>query len=137
MVNQDQWNKKALDYIYEQREKAFFCTICGKKLFSHYQSTDDFIWKNYGKLMDLPEVQKGIYSFVMEKYTLSMYDGGLERHHTNYKKGITIPVCSSCHRRIHTTKDPKYTEYLPVDERPKNTSKIVYNIYDTGKMFNL
>ena len=129
MVNQDQWNQKAFDYIHEQREKALSCTICGKKLFTFDEHLDIFIKKNYRKLMNQPYIQKGIFRFVYDHYTFLMEDGSLHRHHTNYKKGITIPVCGTCHQKIHKTSDPKYTKYLPVDERPKNHKKIVYNMY--------
>jgi len=134
MVNQDQWNKKALDYIYEQREKALSCTICGKKLFTFDECLDEFVKKNHRKIMVSPELEKGIFYFVYNNYTYVIEDGSLHRHHTNYRKGITIPVCGFCHQKIHKSNDPKYTKYLPVDSRPKDHSKIVYNLYDTKNL---
>jgi len=129
MVNQVQWNKKAMKYILKQREKALSCTICKKKLFSHNQCIDEFIDKNYLKLITLIEVRRKIHGYIIENYEYHDSDGHLSRHHTNYKKGITIPVCDVCHGKIHHSKDHKFAKYLPVDERPKNNKKIVYNLY--------
>jgi len=38
-------------------------------------------------------------------------DGEVEtvQHHTNYEKAITVPVCRSCHAKIHTNRKTRRT----------------------------
>ena len=42
-------------------------------------------------------------------------------HHTSYKDDVTIPVCASCHIKIHRTDE--YPELLPECSRPYSLSK--------------
>jgi hypothetical protein len=42
-------------------------------------------------------------------------------HHTSYKGGITMTVCSSCHAKIHQSNE--WCEYTPVDSRSKQHPK--------------
>ncbi|AKB85411.1 hypothetical protein [Methanococcoides methylutens] len=45
------------------------------------------------------------------------------KHHTSYKKDITIDVCRICHAKIHHSNVPNFTIYQPDDDRPHTKPK--------------
>ena len=135
MVNQIQWKKKALAHVLSQRKKALVCTVCKMRLFNFDNCINEYVKCNFNKWnLDLT-VSREICLFVFDNYPFHGQDKMiLVRHHTNYKKGITIPVCDICHQKIHKSNDSRFIKYLPVDERPKDIKKIVYNLYDVDKL---
>jgi len=75
-----------------------FCEICKKRIINpwHYEKVRDLLGD------DLATISTA--------------------HHISYKEDITIIVCSSCHAKIHHSKDPKYTKYQPELKRPEKKS---------------
>jgi len=91
--------KKLAQYINSQP----FCTVCNKRIIESYQD---------GEIKELLNEE------LSKNYTL---------HHTSYENDQTIPVCSSCHSKIHHSNKPSLKKYLPESKRPKKES----NYYTT------
>lgn len=131
-LNNSETKKSVFDSIYaaiiDKRETAPNCIVCGIKLFDGTWELDMYIHDNH--IYDLyPESIKSIYYMFYEQYPHLNKDGHICRHHTNYKKNIQVPVCDSCHIKIHSGKYPEMNKWLPVDKKPKNQGKFKTNMY--------
>lgn len=75
-----------------------FCEICKKRIVKpeYYEKIKDILSEDLGKIET--------------------------EHHISYKDNETITVCSSCHGKIHHSKDLKYNKYRPDSKRPINKS---------------
>lgn len=119
---------KVWKYVMKQRDKAPVCTVCNAKLFDGNNELDNYFYKKYNVFRVTVEERKYIYYKFWEMYS-QFDDKSLSRHHVNYAKNIQIPVCRSCHSKIHNGSDPELQKYLPVDKRPKNQGSFDSNIY--------
>ena len=65
----------------------------------------------------------------LEKYCIddlkNFVFSSIEAHHTHYEKDIKIDICAKCHKKIHSSKNPEFDKYKPVDKREdaKKTKK--------------
>jgi len=117
-------SKNVLNHVLKEREKALECTVCNIKLFRYYEVADDYIMKLYLKKHIVNEMVYEIWQFFYQQYQYCSADHqGIVKHHLNYKEDISIPVCSSCHSKIHMSSDPVYDKWKPVDERPKKVEE--------------
>lgn len=121
--------KHVLQHYIEERNKAIHCTICDKVLFS-YQKTII----GYMQLLECRDrkitwdmIHK-IYNYMHNNYPYRK-DGTLVRHHVNYKDDIQIPVCSTCHNKIHNRNEPEWNKWKPIDEKPKNQGVFETKLY--------
>lgn len=42
----------------------------------------------------------------------------VDEHHVSYSHDVTVPLCRSCHQKVHGNKD---SPYHPIDTPPKST----------------
>jgi len=122
--------KKVLEHFIKERNKAVHCTICDKVLFSYQKTIIRYVY--------LLEVQHRkitwdmipkIYNYMYENYPYRK-DGDVYRHHISYKDDIQIPVCSTCHGKIHNiVGDPFWDKWKPIDKKPKNISNFKTKLY--------
>jgi len=117
-----------LEHLIEKRNSSPTCELCGVVGFDMHGYLFNYLFSLEVKQKIHRTIYDTIYKFVYEHYPYNDYSV-LARHHVNYKKGICIIVCSSCHSKIHNSPDPKYQEYKPVDKRPKDLNEIKYNVY--------
>ena len=106
---------KAMSHILHCRQFSPDCTICSKKLFDYMQCLDEYFYGGRPRLNR--ELIDKIYRIVFENYQFTKEDASLNKHHVSYEKNITIPVCVQCHKKIHSSSDPKYRKYYPVDKK--------------------
>jgi len=124
----DEACKHVLQHYIEERNKAVHCTICDKVLFSYEKTIiryvnmlevkDEITWDMTGR----------IYTYMHYNYPYKK-DGTLHRHHVNYKKDIQIPVCSTCHHKIHNRSEPEWVKWKPVDEKPSKQGCFETKLY--------
>ena len=120
--------KHVLQHYIEERNKAIHCIICDKVLFSYEKTIikyvnmlevkDEIRWDMIGR----------IYTYMHYNYPYRT-DGTLHRHHINYKKDIQIPVCATCHHKIHNRNEPEWNKWKPVDEKPKDQGNFDTSLY--------
>ena len=120
--------EKAWNYVMKKREKALRCTICNIVLFDGINELDYFFYNKRNIFNVSKEELQLIYNMFWDRYP-SNKESSLTRHHVNYSKNIQIPVCKSCHRKIHSGKFPELNKYLPVDKKPKNHGNFETNMY--------
>lgn len=117
--------RKVLDMLVSERNKAPHCVICDKVLYQYEKNI-------YGLLYLLEvrdrkitnDIYPNIIHYVYENYPFKN-DGSLHRHHVNYKLNIQIPVCGTCHNKIHNRKkDPVYAIWSPVDKKGRKNKNI-------------
>jgi len=131
--------KNVVNHVIKKREKAPNCTICGVKLFNFYDLVSDYTFHlEYRKCIHR-ELGPQIWEFFYQHYPFWDKDKQSKvKHHVDYKKDISIFVCTSCHSKIHTSSDPKYTKWKPVDKRPKKDQhKLGRNVYKPIKNITL
>lgn len=120
--------EKAWNYVMNKREKAPICSICKARLFDGFEALDDYFYNKRNIYKTTQEEMKLIYDEFFRLYPYQE-EKTLSRHHVNYAKNIQIPVCKSCHSRIHGKADPDLHKYLPVDKKPKNQGGFDSNMY--------
>jgi succinate dehydrogenase/fumarate reductase-like Fe-S protein len=78
------------------------CEICGRYITFSPQTFEDFL-KKY------PESKE-----ILEKF------GKIEKrivHHISYNPEMIVNICSSCHAKIHHSKNPKYNKFRPRNKK--------------------
>jgi len=111
----DVWIKKEEEVLEDEEElplptgrKPFEkCAVCGGFYFDHFtRSLAEQFRQNV-------EAFEAFIEFVKNPNKAKVVKK-LVNHHISYEKNITIPVCPSCHRKIHTSKDHPFK---PKDSR--------------------
>jgi hypothetical protein len=118
----------AWDYLMEKREKAPRCIVCDILLFDRWDTLDDYFFQEHNCYFISSDEMNAIYRTIMERYPIGK-ESGLHRHHVDYKKNIQVPVCGSCHSKIHNGNDPKLIKWLPVNKKPKGQMGFDSNVY--------
>jgi len=106
--------KTIYDMVLKKREEAPNCVVCKVKLFDAHQCLSDYLYSG-GLHLTIPK-EDIWYFFDMldENYPFKNQEKKLVVHHISYEKNITIPVCCSCHQKIHKDKTSKY---YPIDKK--------------------
>ena len=113
--------KNIVRFVEKKREEAPTCTVCDTKLFDFHPIAQKYMCELEHKKHIHFELFDELWKFFYQHYPYWGVDFGLlVAHHLDYKRDISIPVCSSCHSKIHMSNDPKYVKWKPVDKRPKN-----------------
>lgn len=122
--------KHVLQHYIEERNKAIRCTICDRVLFSYEKTII-----NHVLLLEVRDKKitwdmvHTIYDYMHYNYPYRS-DKTLVRHHINYKEDIQIPVCSTCHNKIHNIKGvPEWDRWKPVDKKPKHQCNFETRLY--------
>jgi len=121
--------KKTVEYLIKERESAPHCVCCDTVLFNWEVMLSAYLFDmEYRKKKLSASMHHDIFMYVFDHYPYQ-YDEHLCRHHMNYAKNIQVPVCLSCHGKIHNSSDPKYAKWKPVDKKPKNQTQFDSNVY--------
>lgn len=101
--------------VLEKRKEAPTCTVCGVKLFNHLKCYEEYLYVNgnCGRMSN--EEIWYYYDLLCDTYPYKKEDRTLALHHISYLEDVVIPVCYSCHYKIHNGEYPKY---LPKDTKP-------------------
>lgn len=108
-----------LQHFIDERNTATRCTICKTYLYNYETKIYNYLYK-----LEVIEkkIDRNMYDDIMN-YVYSHYpytkDKSLHNHHVNYMLNITIPLCATCHSRVHNSKDKRYEKYKPYDKKPK------------------
>lgn len=73
----------------------------------------------------LRKVSKEETQIIKECFVCGKKDKPLELHHLIYEPQIVIPVCKSCHKKIHYSKDYIYNQFKIFDRNELNRIKSV------------
>ena len=123
MLDTNTASLKLIEYMCKKRDKQPHCVVCDSVLFNH----EDYIFEilrdwEYKKKWITNEMVHDIMIYFHNHYPYyddPRYCG----HHTNYEEDIKVPVCSSCHPKIHNRSEPEFSKWKPVDKRPPYKSK--------------
>lgn len=120
MVEIEKEYERVYAHILRLRDKAPICSVCKVKLFDHTLALDEYYYDEFrGFRLDAESIRT-IYNMFYERYPYHKEDNHtLTNHHVNYMLDLTIPVCSSCHGKIHHSKSKEYEKYKPYDLRNK------------------
>ena len=121
--------EKILQYYIDKRNNAPRCIVCNEVLYSYRANVFSDLYLLEVKYRKIHAgMNKAILQYLFDHYP---YDDNesLVRHHVNYAKNIQVPVCASCHGKIHGGNNPELVKWKPVDKRPKNFKGFNSNIY--------
>ena len=121
--------EKVLQHFIDERNKAPRCIVCNSVLYKYNIEIHNYIY-----LLEVKHRKINVSMFpTILKYVFTHYpyndDKDFARHHVNYAKNIQLPVCSSCHSKIHCKTYPELDKWLPVDKKPKNQGGFDSNVY--------
>ena len=116
------WNiHEAIDnlnnHLLKERDNSLQCIICGDYLFD---SENEII-----RYTDYLEFQKQVISWNTKNqvrrdifYVYPYQSNPPVYHHISYKDDICVPVCHSCHGKIHGNKNKEFDDLQPDMKKP-------------------
>ena len=102
-----------IDRLIDEWEVSPQCVCCGDVLFDSWVSI--FRWLDileFKKKVIYPSVRGDIVIFVSTNFP---YSNSVVSHHICYSDDICVPVCASCHAKIHNSR-LKFDDFKPVDK---------------------
>jgi hypothetical protein len=120
--------ENVLQHFIDERNKAPHCVICDAVLFQYQDDIFNYLYLLEVRDKKIYDMNHRIIQYMFEHYPYK--DKNLHRHHISYKKDIQVPMCSTCHGRVHNLKDDfKYSKWKPIDKKPKDFRMFKTNLY--------
>jgi hypothetical protein len=122
--------KKVLQHFIDERNKAPHCVVCDIVLYSYQNDILSYLYLLEVRDGKIDWNMRGKLIMFMDSNYPYRKDKSLHRHHVSYKKDIQVPMCCTCHGRVHNLKDDlKYNKWKPIDKKPKNFGMFKSNLY--------
>jgi ribosomal protein L34E len=121
-----------LQHYIDERNKAPHCVICDAVLFQYQDDIFNYLYLLEVRDKKIYDMTCRIIQYMYEHYPYR--DKNLHRHHISYKKDIQVPMCHSCHNKVHSTiGNPELDKWKPIDKKPKNQNSFATNLFKPFK----